>query len=290
MSRRVLFTSTWLKRMSLHCGSRFVEDPIGCSIVRTLLTATTEPPLHNTVPERPCIVVLAEDIGVLHSNNSAASPSWHSSFRERIPTQYGMSYASWSLADPPPSHPVSFDAALTELKEDLGPVLAQQNTILVARGPWISWMAQYYLESLPLSGLVMVDPLPLDDDAACAVFEHQYKAYLLQSDTINHVSEQSMSREFALYQDYMKHSGHWALKLEPGVIPMLVLSTGHAPKATERLVKDGTTNNDGKLTFALRTAARHSVRQQHVRVVNVDVVQSEECVQTICEWVEQEIL
>lgn len=142
-----------------------------------------------------------------------------------------------------------------------------QQQVLVARGPWMSWMAQFYLESLPLSGLVMVDPLPFNDGDACLLFEHMFKRHN------GHVD--ALSREYILYQDYLNHWDHWMLKLEPGVIPMMVLHS----QADARWRR-----------HANATAARHSSDCRSVPVVDIDATNHGEYMQTICSWIEEEVL
>ena len=127
---------------------------------RSLLTEAIEPPPQAT--ERPCTLILAQDtnLDVLYNSKS----DWSDTFAQKFPTEYGMPTASWSLS---PST-ASFDDAVSEMKRDLSNCM---QPILVARGPWVSWMAQFYLESMPLAALVLVDPLPFDDTASCRLYE-----------------------------------------------------------------------------------------------------------------------
>lgn len=76
----------------------------------------------------------------------------------------------------------------------------------------MSWLAQFYLESLPLAGLVMIDPMPLDMQHFVNQFELQYT---------NHKD----SPEYRMFQDFAQHWDHWSLKLEPGAVPMLIAIT-----------------------------------------------------------------
>ena len=123
-----------------------------------------------------------------------------------------MSYRKFSLSD----NTANFDTALQEMKNDLS--LEGPNMVLVTRGPWMSWMASFYLESLPLAGLVMVDPMQLDDMNGINQFVLQYEKLGLQN-----------SLQYKLYQEYAEHWDHWTLKLEPGAVPMLVMYTNVRP-------------------------------------------------------------
>ena len=73
----------------------------------------------------------------------------HDTFRAHVPEKHGMCYRHFSLAQ---DDAVDFDAALSQMKHDLS--MNGANTVFVTRGPWMSWMASFYLESLPLAGLV----------------------------------------------------------------------------------------------------------------------------------------
>lgn len=170
------------------------------------MTEAVEPPPHVT--ESPLSVVLAEDEGFYPS-------SWHEAFTTQIPEQYGMSFRQFSFG-PDTS---TYDAALQEIKRDLStPHHDGANTILVTRGPWMSWMASFYLESLPLAGLVMVDPMQLDDMNGINQFVLQYEKLGLQN-----------SQQYKMYQEYAEHWDHWTLKLEPGAVPMMVMYTNVRP-------------------------------------------------------------
>jgi hypothetical protein len=174
---------------------------------RQLLSQTAETPIGSSVTERPCTVVLAEDVA-----GSFYKESWHAAAVVSIPQDHGMTYHKWSLS---PSV-TTMDEALSEMKRDLAVV--QHDAVLVARGPWMSWMAQFYLESLPLKGLVMVDPIPLDSRNDANLFELQYKKLGLET-----------SLEFRLFQEFAEHWGHWSLQLEMGSVPMLVIQSMDRP-------------------------------------------------------------
>lgn len=147
-----------------------------------------------------------------------------------------MPVAMWSLS---PSScrtsNLSLDDALGEMKSDFSSSTIAQ-PILVARGPWVGWLAQFYLESLPLSALILVDPLPFGDSTqACRMYEHLHQSHC------HSANEPPSPVEYLLFQDYLEHSDHWTLRLEPAAVPTLVISTIPSWRA-----------------HALATAARHS--------------------------------
>lgn len=216
---------------------------------RTLLSSTIEPPLDLSVVERPCTVVLAED--------PIYSASWQSIFQQQLPSQ-GLSFRTWSLDN----NVSDMDGALSLMKTELS---TMSDAILVARGPWTCWLAQFYLESLALQGLVMVDPLPLDDRNGINQFELVYRKQGLQD-----------SMEYRLYQEFSEHWDHWTLRLEPGVIPMLVVETMKRP-TFHRL--------------ALATANRHSDPSGPfgpVPVIQLD--RDDDIVDVLDDWIDSKAL
>ena len=171
---------------------------------RGILTEIQEPPPVSDVLERPCTLFLAQDDGIY---TQASRLSWTNHFADSFVNSHGISFADWSLAN----STTNMESALQEMSNDLALV---QSPIWVARGPWASWMAQFYLESLPLSGLVLIDPLPLEDQKAVQILERCFK-------------EESTKdcQSSKLFQEYCSHWDHWALRLEPGAVPMMVVST-----------------------------------------------------------------
>ena len=126
---------------------------------RSLVTDVVAPPLDSQLPELPVTLILAEDDGFYGDESPS---SWHKEFAETLPTEYGMSYGRFSMSP----NTSNLDQAMQEMKNNLtsdATTFSASNVILVARGPWMSWMAQFYLQDLPLAGLVMVDPMLLDD-------------------------------------------------------------------------------------------------------------------------------
>jgi hypothetical protein len=138
------------------------------------------------------------------------------------------------------------------------------HAVLIARGPWMCWMAQFYLEDLPLAGLVMIDPLPLDDRNGINQFELVYAKNGLES-----------NKEFVIFQDFMNNER--SLQLEPGIVPMLVLHTILRP-AFKR--------------SADNTARRHSDPNGPFGSVPMLMLDcpDEEAIDLISEWIDDRVL
>jgi hypothetical protein len=163
---------------------------------RTLITESIEPPIVSKVPEKPCTFVLLEDQGLYPG-------SWGTLLRDCLPSKHGIHFCHQYL------NPPNMKEALHEMKQDLASFPA---IVLMARGPTVSLLAQYYLESLPLAGLIMVDPIvePLSSD----FLDSLQTMYSLES-----------IRERAMLQSLQMGIETRNLKLEAGVIPMFVVST-----------------------------------------------------------------
>ncbi len=142
-------------------------------------SSISETPLDSFVVEKPYTLILMEDdasASFLDSKETVVS--WSEIFRSKVPRDYGMSFASISLQLKTPqtttstststtststaSTTASISKTLQALKASPLPIMA--DAILVARGPCSSLLAQYYLESFSLKGLVMLDPILLQEE------------------------------------------------------------------------------------------------------------------------------
>lgn len=201
---------------------------------RSLLTLPiTTPPLESSIPEKIYTIILTEDRGLYPA-------SWHEQLSTKLPTEHGISYTNFSLttetdtesdADATASSVSLFHQGLQEMKQELSADnLRTTGGILVARGPWMCWMAQFYLESLSLAGLVLVDPLPLED-----------RNSLNQMDLLYDKRGMQDSLEYKMYKNYVQHyKDNWgatALQLEPGSVPMLVLQSFNRPAFDKAAIK-----------------------------------------------------
>jgi hypothetical protein len=214
---------------------------------RSLLTLPiTTPPLDSTVPEKIYTIILTEDGGLYPE-------SWHEQCSTKLPIQHGISYTNFSLttdtdAEPTASSKSLFHLGLQEMKKELSAEnLGTTGGILVARGPWMCWMAQFHLESMPFAGLVLVDPLPLQDRNSLNQMELLYQKRGMEN-----------SLEYKMYKNYVAHfKDNWgatALQLEPGVVPMLVLQSFNRPAFDKAAIKtaDRHENLDGPFGKVMR--------------------------------------
>lgn len=212
------------------------------------LSPIVEPPLDSSVTERPCTVVLMED-------ESLYANSWRNDFQTILPRDYGISFtslcknerpdtaaATTTTKSPSPSsslsdsgHPTTtrrnFSMRLDVMKEMLPPI---RDAILVCRGPLSSLCAQYYLESYPLQGLIMVDPILIDDDDDDDVNSNKDRTDLDENDddaddennndTARRLIEESMLDAGVVEsEEELQHFHSNKLLLEPNAVPMLVL-------------------------------------------------------------------
>mmetsp|Transcript_9633 Transcript_9633/g.28865 ORF Transcript_9633/g.28865 Transcript_9633/m.28865 type:complete len:334 (+) Transcript_9633:77-1078(+) len=242
----------------------------GCRSVVT--TALIEPPLDSDIPERPCTVILATDPPSpfqqqQHHQQSSSKPhslrcppgtagvAWEQSFCDMVPRRLGMSCGaiSWSSSVPPTMNSNNDGAdtwlqwiqhdGLHEMTSDLHQVqMMGGHVVLIANGPWSSWMAQWYLESHALAGLVMINPLVVD------VADHEQQQHQTQFELLGH---NDLPNAWELLFGNVPHTQPRPLLLEPGAVPMMV-------------VKTSSSSNDHEDTIwtqhAQATAQRHSLR------------------------------
>ena len=144
---------------------------------------------------------------------------------------------------------MTFDMALSTMKSDFRTMESLiQHPILIARGPVLSWMAQFYLESLPLSGLIMIDPIPFTTERAYALYHqtHYHTNADSSSNTSIGTNGMTLSKEYHdIIQDYSEHWDHWTLKIEAGSIPMLILSTKVSESMTMMMDDDDLVGGGG---------------------------------------------
>ena len=131
-------------------------------IMRRCLVTLSIPPPIDTPMERPETLVLIE--------SSLYKQKWEQSFAKYYPER-GMHFGSLDItsADNCSVHDMTLASMEQTLSNDTSALSEPAYTILIARGPLQSLIAQYYLESLPLAGLVMIDPLILPDDGRSGV-------------------------------------------------------------------------------------------------------------------------
>jgi hypothetical protein len=220
---------------------------------RSIVSRVAEPPLDSSILEKPATILLFEDPDLY------ASRSWQSSFETQVPNDYGMSFAFVSF---PKGH--GFDQILQELKAD---VSAINDAVLVTRGPLSSWCAQSYLESFPLQGLAMFDPIQLDqmDDN----LEADEISTWVETMTLGNSNEDVQN-----WKRLVEEAKDRKLRLEPNAVPMLVFST---------------TNSDVCKTAATSMAQRHGDGDGlygHVPLIDATDVNTDMIIAEIDAWVD----
>eukprot|EP00544_Gedaniella_sp_CCMP2646_P004531 CAMPEP_0202495930 /NCGR_PEP_ID=MMETSP1361-20130828/18321_1 /ASSEMBLY_ACC=CAM_ASM_000849 /TAXON_ID=210615 /ORGANISM="Staurosira complex sp., Strain CCMP2646" /LENGTH=237 /DNA_ID=CAMNT_0049127117 /DNA_START=41 /DNA_END=751 /DNA_ORIENTATION=+ len=185
-----------LRRLSHLCPLQFASKRLMLGMrMRLVMTESVEPLATSTVRERPCEVVLAQDV--------IYDSCWQQSFSRILPHERGLHYCGISVDCK------NLQGGLDVLKEDL---LELPNPVLVARGPLMSLIAQYYLESLPLAGLVLVDPILI-----------HHVDVLKELKTRLRGDRTGIQREFV--NELLTATRPRPLKLEPGAVPILVLQS-----------------------------------------------------------------
>ena len=174
-------------------------------LTRGIASAITEPPLDTNVIEKPFTLALMEDRYIYKD-------TWKITFESFIPRDYGMSFVSLSVPEESTS-----DDMVEELKSDLFPF---HDAVLISRGPISSWCAQFYLESRPLKGLVMIDPILFD---------------LQQEDQTTSDAISVLQRNVKTTTKTPMDLGNWMkviagaqqrkLKLEPNSVPMFIFTS-----------------------------------------------------------------
>eukprot|EP00804_Cyclotella_cryptica_P023134 CCRYP_000346-RA/>CCRYP_000346-RA protein AED:0.02 eAED:0.02 QI:67/1/1/1/0/0/2/0/309 len=219
---------------------------------RGLITSSAPPPI-NVAVERPETIVLVE--------SSLYRQQWKDSFASFYPSQ-GLHFTSLDIATPiqdaEDEEDTTLDSMEQTLSADLDGLSSSAHTILIARGPIQSLVAQYYLESLSLAGLVLIDSLILPEDGRvlndpCQGGEERWResvtcllnmldVSLVQEKTINSTQPRAlMEPPLDLTNDSLAKSSLPELKLlkslpmvssrplhlEAYSVPLLVMYSGH---------------------------------------------------------------
>ena len=227
-----------------------------------------ETPLNSTVIEKPYTLILLETVDI----PSSSSSSWFEYLRSTVPTEYGMSFASITLPlfrkQPQKQHEKADystdtttdnddddddDDAVTTIRSPVVPiselVQAMKNpvvstlahvsdTILVARGPISALCAQYYLESCSVKGLIMIDPVLIDEQHLSSDIDpdpndnvndaliSSLSSYLIDNNNNNNNAIRNSIGD--LYRDdcdSLQRFLSTRLQVEPNAVPMLIIRT-----------------------------------------------------------------
>ena len=236
-------------------SSQFVRLPWRRLSLRNLVTSSIEPSLHAPL-ERPETIVLTE--------SSLYNSSWQEAFELFFPQQ-GLHFSSINLFKSSVDElPLSAKSLQQTLASDLSHLttstgIGAAHTVLIARGPIQSLAGQFFLESHPLAGLVLVDPLLLPDDGRVnkqnATAGHRWKSSMKDFMSLlggskpdmytHHVDKKShdivahplintmptqlsgskttqLDVELSLIESMSQKENSQQLLLEPGTVPMLI--------------------------------------------------------------------
>eukprot|EP00956_Cyclotella_meneghiniana_P003918 scaffold4717_cov66-Cyclotella_meneghiniana.AAC.9 len=205
-------------------------------ILRGLVTSSAPPPLEEALIERPETIVLIE--------SSLYKQQWKDPFTNFCPQQ-GLHFASIDIS-PSNDDDLTIESMEHTLSTDISSISEPAYTILIARGPIQSLVAQYYLESLPLAGLVLVDPLILpgngrdsDNDSSFRRWNESTANLIKMLDdteeaganaknqhVFDNLKSKSAIKERNFIQDLSKKA-HRPLYLEQSSVPILVMYSGH---------------------------------------------------------------
>ena len=227
------------------------------------LSSIIEPPLDSNVIEKPCTVILFEDLSLLgrrrrrrlddlDRNNKIKkqtnASSWKSDFQRRIPEEYGMSFGYLSFQqevedddkentqDTESSSSIISDCVTSmKFSNDLSTI---SDIVLISRGPISSLCAQYYLESCSLLGLIMVDPILVFDD---------------DNNESDSSAIQSIVSKFVDTEEDRKRFHNSRLLLEPNAVPMMVVLSSQQQD-------DDNVGSDQWRQSSRKVAQRHSDR------------------------------
>ena len=179
-----------------------------------------------------------------------------------------------------------------EMKTDLSRRF--HDAVLVARGPLASWTALLYLESLPLTGLVCVDPIPFDDAPAQEEEEEEDRAG--GGATTTTMSTRRWLRDMSLSDPIVSQLLHEILsddarklKLEPNAVPMLILHSVRRGEDDNNNSKKKEEEEDRRRRQCEMVALRHGDPNGpfgEVKIHECSPDDPEFAMQVIDEWIE----
>ena len=225
---------------------------------RSIVVSSVEPPLDVPI-ERPERIVLAE--------SSLYESSWVECAESFFPSN-GLHFVAIDIMralrnntnnDDVASQFKCLEKSMAEDLSHLGETTDERqqtstsaHDVLIARGPIQCLIAQYYVESLPLAGVVLIDPLLLPEDGRAGMSKDRWKQSvldfisMLENEALHlhegHKNippplllpaedaklESSLKLELSLLQTLADkvYNNPRPLRLEPGSLPILVMYSG----------------------------------------------------------------
>jgi hypothetical protein len=151
------------------------------------------------------------------------------------------------------------DSSSSNSSSAAGTTSASAHAVLIARGPIQCLVAQYFLESSPLAGLVLIDPLLLPDDGRRTELTSSSSSSSLESRWTTSLMELMSiieqlhpppkdNDEISFIHSLLQQSSR-PLQLEAGAVPMLILYSDN---------NNDTIHRDRYRICAERTGAFHT--------------------------------
>jgi hypothetical protein len=251
------------------------------------MTGMQEPPIHVEGDphyyEKPVSVALVESRFFQNS-------SWSNTFAEDFPSR-GIQYIELDIFSQL-SNGIKNVHALQQMEAELASdLISIPSVVLIARGPLPCLVAQYYLESLSLGGLVLEDPLLLPDTETSngtLVSSAETLLKMISTNASKNNKDSGLSKlatqeikviEKLASESTVNDQMIWKrpLRLEPGVVPMLILFSQEQFRSA-----------------AMKTAAFHFQEQnsnnENITATNISNLNPEQVVDLISNWIEKDVL
>ncbi|KAG7366250.1 hypothetical protein IV203_028920 [Nitzschia inconspicua] len=254
------------------------------------LSPITEPPLDCQVIEKPCTILLMEDQDTRsydNTNTLMTTSSWRQTFQSKLPYECGISFASLSFPGQSDNESLIDDWSKLKISDCVTTMKSSNlplDTVLVTRGWFSSTCALYYLESLSLQGLIMIDPISFHS-----------------TNVENNSPDDNVLQQYILREHSIRFEDLNELKLEPNAVPMLVVSTIPLPSWLQaaQTMADCHSDPDGPYGIVPvvdfnflhgDTSQRWNFARETVGdAVGIDA-QADSMVQLIDQWIEEEVL
>lgn len=195
--------------------------------IRCIVSWSKEPPLVNSSVsdyyERVGSIVLLES-SCYNSHSEKFSLSWSKLFEDKFPRNGIHTEYIDLFSFPHKQNGTTIPDILEEMKNDL--MFQNSTCVLVARGAMPCLLAQYYLESFPLAGLVMIDP--------CIIPHDKTSLQTTASEYLSSLSSQKLSEKEIVTLNSLKYASYTrTMRLEQGTVPMLIMYSTFANKDSQ---------------------------------------------------------